>query len=240
LLLVAVIFTVSIYNNLSKKKKIAEQAQLIQSQRLEKTLKDRELHDIDVMLQSQEQKRQQIANELQDNLGSLLATLKLNFQNLSSSQNPNEKILFDKTDALLDFKNLGVIGNEGLLVAVKKMADKMTVINRLQINVIQFSLTKRFANSTEVTLFRMIQELCTNIIKHSGADEVNIYLTQHNTDSINIIIEDNGSGFDVKKIVKTDGIGLKKIEQKVEQMGGTFTIDSILTRGTTIIIDLPL
>jgi signal transduction histidine kinase len=125
-------------------------------------------------------------------------------------------------------------------VAVKKMADKMTVINRLQINVIQFSLTKRFANSTEVTLFRMIQELCTNIIKHSGADEVNIYLTQHNTDSINIIIEDNGSGFDVKKIVKTDGIGLKKIEQKVEQMGGTFTIDSILTRGTTIIIDLPL
>jgi signal transduction histidine kinase len=99
---VAVIFTVSIYNNLSKKKKIAEQAQLIQSQRLEKTLKDRELHDIDVMLQSQEQKRQQIANELQDNLGSLLATLKLNFQNLSSSQNPNEKILFDKTDALLD------------------------------------------------------------------------------------------------------------------------------------------
>lgn len=251
LLVIALIFTILVYKNLSNKKKIAEQAQLIQTQRLEKTLKDRELHDIDVMLQSQERERQQIANELHDNLGSLLATLKINFENLSKSQKPEDKYLFDKTDALLEetyqkvrnishLKNLGVIGNEGLLVAVKKMAEKMTVLNRLQINVIPFGLTQRFANAIEVTLFRMVQELCTNIIKHSEANEVNIYLTQHNNESINIMIEDNGRGFDVKKVTNTDGIGLKKIEQKVEQMGGTFTIDSMPSKGTTIIIDLPL
>ena len=251
LLVIAIIFTLLIYKNLSNKKKIAEQAQLIQTQRLEKTLKDRELHDIDVMLQSQEHERQQIANDLHDNLGSLLATVKINFENLSKSQKPEDKNLYDKTDALLEeayqkvrnishLKNLGVIGNQGLLVAVKKMAEKMTILNRLQMNVIPFGLTQRFANAIEVTLFRMIQELCTNIIKHSGANEVNIYMTQHNNDSINIMIEDNGKGFDVKKITNTNGIGLKKIEQKVEQMGGTFTIDSIPLKGTTIIIDLPL
>jgi hypothetical protein len=75
LVLIIIILTVLIYKNLSKKKKIAEQKQLIQSQKLEKTLKDREFHDIDVMLESQEHERQQIANELHDNLGSLLATL---------------------------------------------------------------------------------------------------------------------------------------------------------------------
>ncbi|WP_432673138.1 ATP-binding protein [Flavobacterium sp. SM2513] len=251
LLLIAIILTVLIYKNLSKKKKIAEQAQLIQTQRLEKTLKDQELHDIDVMLESQEHERQQIANELHDNLGSLLATLKLNFQNLSRTQNPSDKILFDKTDALLEetyqkvrnishLKNLGIVGSDGLVIAVKKMAEKMTVINRLIINVIPFGLTQRLTNSTEITLFRIIQELCTNIIKHSQADEVNIYLTQHNSDLINVIIEDNGIGFDYKKVGKTDGIGLKNIEKKVEQMGGTFTVDSILSKGTTIIIDLPL
>lgn len=116
----------------------------------------------------------------------------------------------------------------------------MTVINRLTINVIPFGLTQRLANSTEITLFRIIQELCTNIIKHSEADEVNVYLTQHNNDLINIIIEDNGKGFDYKKVQKTDGIGLKSIEKKVEQMRGTFTVDSIILKGTTIIIDLPL
>ena len=251
LLLIAIILTVLIYKNLSKKKKIAEQAQLIQAQKIDKTLKDRELEDIDLILKSQEIERQQIANELHDNLGSLLATLKLNFQNLNRVENPNDQKLFEKTEALLEetyqkvrnishLKNMGIIGQEGLLVAVNKMAEKMTVINRLLINVIPFGLTQRLSNTTEVTLFRIIQELCTNIIKHSEADEVTIYLTQHNMDLINIIIEDNGKGFDYKTVTKKDGIGLKSIEQKVEQMGGTFTVDSVVSKGTTIIIDLPL
>jgi signal transduction histidine kinase len=251
LLIIALILSILVYKNISKKKKIAEQAELIQKQKLEKTLKDRELHDIDLMLKSQEIERQQIANELHDNLGSLLATLKLNFQNLSRKQSQEDKLLFDKTDALLEetyqkvrnishLKNMGVIGNEGLLVAIKKMAEKITIINQLQINVLPFGLTQRLSNSTEVTLFRIVQELCTNIIKHSEADEVNIYLTQHNPDFINIIIEDNGKGFDYKSVTKKDGIGLKSIEKKVEQMGGTFTVDSVISKGTTIIIDLAL
>lgn len=251
LLLIAIILSVLIFKNISKKRKIAEQAQLIQKQQLDKTLKDQELHDIDVMLKSQEVERQQIANELHDNLGSLLATLKLNFQNLSRLQKIEDKELFEKTDAMLEetyqkvrnishLKNMGIVGNEGLLIAVKKMAEKMTVINRLKINVIPFGLTQRLSNTTEVTLFRIIQELCTNIIKHSEANEVNIYLTQHNPELINIIIEDNGKGFDYKEVVHKDGIGLKSIEKKVEQMGGTFTVDSAVSKGTTIIIDLAL
>lgn len=253
--LLIVVLTIGIlaYKNISKKKKIAEQEKQIESQKLEKTLKDQELRNIDLILESQEKERQQIANELHDNLGSMLATLKLNFQNLKRNENSekSEINLYDKTDNLIEeayqkvrnishLKNLGVVGSQGLLVAVKKMAEKMSVIERLKINVIPFGLTERLDNQTEVSLFRMIQELCTNIIKHSAADEVNIYLTQHNPTEINIIIEDNGNGFDPKTIVQKSGIGLKSIEKKVEQMGGTFTIDSILTKGTTIIIDLPV
>jgi signal transduction histidine kinase len=120
------------------------------------------------------------------------------------------------------------------------MAEKMSVLEKLKINVIPFGLTERLDNTIEVALFRMIQELCTNIIKHSQATEVNIYLTQGTPNEINIIIEDNGKGFDPKNILIKTGIGLKNIEKKVEQMGGIFTVDSILTKGTTIIIDLPL
>lgn len=254
LLLIFLVISVLTYKNIIKKKRIAEQDRLIGIQELEKVLKNQELNDIDLMLESQEKERQNIANELHDNLGSMLATLKLNFQNLKRQKediNQQEDKLYDKTDALLDeayqkvrniahLKNLGVIGSEGLLVAVNKMAEKMSVLEKLKINVIPFGLTQRLDNTIEVTLFRMIQELCTNIIKHSEATEVNIYLTQGNATEINIIIEDNGTGFDPKTIVSKAGIGLKNIEKKVEQMGGTFTIDSIITKGTTIIIDLPL
>ncbi|MDR6967989.1 signal transduction histidine kinase [Flavobacterium arsenatis] len=253
LLLVTLTIGILALKNISKKKKIAEQEKQIETQKLEKTLKEQELHDIDLILESQEKERQQIANELHDDLGSMLATLKLNFQNLKRNENSakSEINLYEKTDDLIEeayqkvrnishLKNLGVVGSQGLLVAVKKMAEKMSVLERLKINVIPFGLTERLDNQTEVSLFRMIQELCTNIIKHSGAKEVNIYLTQHNPKEINIIIEDNGTGFDPKKTTQNAGIGLKSIEKKVEQMGGTFTIDSILTKGTTIIIDLPL
>lgn len=254
LVIIMLIISVLGYKNIIKKKRIAEQDRLIGIQELEKVLKNQELNDIDLMLESQEKERQNIANELHDNLGSMLATLKLNFQNLKRQKdavNQQESKLYDKTDALLEeayqkvrniahLKNLGVIGSEGLLVAVNKMAEKMSVLEKLKINVIPFGLNERLDNTIEVTLFRMIQELCTNIIKHSEATEVNIYLTQGTPTEINIIIEDNGKGFDPKTIESQAGIGLKNMEKKVEQMGGTFTIDSILTKGTTIIIDLPL
>lgn len=256
LLLFVVVLTIGIlaYKNISKKKTIAEQEKLIQIQKLETTLKDQELHEIDIMLESQEKERQHIANELHDNLGSLLVTLKLNFQNIKRQKetpDSNENELYDKTDALIEeayqevrnishLKNLGVIGSQGLEISVKKMAEKMSVLEKMTINVIPFGLSERLENPKEITLFRMIQELCTNIIKHSQATEINIYLTQHNHTDINIIIEDNGIGFNPKKVVSKDGIGLKSIEKKVEQMEGTFTIDSVINKGTTIIIDLPL
>ncbi len=254
ILIIVLLISVLGYKNITKKKKIAEQEKLIEIQKTEKILRDQELNDIDLMLESQEKERQNIANELHDDLGSILATLKLNFQNLkrqSEVANQPENKLYDKTDVLLEeayqkvrniahLKNLGVIGSEGLLVAVNKMADKMSVLEHLIINVIPFELTERLENTIEVALFRMIQELCTNIIKHSEATEVNIYLTQGSPKEINVIIEDNGKGFNPKTIVGKSGIGLKNMEKKVEQMGGTFTIDSILTKGTSIIIDLPL
>ena len=254
LFFVLLVISILAYKNSTKKKRIAEQDRLIKTQELEKVLKDQELSDIDLILESQEKERQNIANELHDNLGSMLATLKLNFQNLKRQKeaiNLKETKLYDKTDALLEeayqkvrniahLKNLGVIGSEGLLVAVNKMAEKMSVLEKLKINVIPFGLTERLDNTIEVTLFRMIQELCTNIIKHSQANEVNIYLTQGSPTDINIIIEDNGIGFDPKTIVSQSGIGLKNMEKKVEQMGGTFSIDSNVNKGTSIIIDLPL
>ena len=254
LLLIITTIGVLAYKNVSKKKTIAEQEKLIQTQKLETSLKEQELHEIDIMLESQEKERQRIANELHDNLGSLLATLKFNFQNLKRQKEvleDKENQLFEKTDSLIDeayqevrnishLKNLGVIGSHGLEIAVKKMAEKMSILKKLTINVIPFGLNERLDNQKEITLFRMIQELCTNIIKHSQATEVNIYLTQHNKTDINIIIEDNGKGFDIKKIATKDGIGLKSIEKKVEQMEGTFTIDSVINKGTTIIIDLPI
>lgn len=238
---------------INKKKKIAEQEKLIESQKLENVLKDQELHEIDKMLEGQEKERIRIANDLHDNLGSILATLRLNFQNLQQQKglsSEEQKGLFVKTDDLIEeayqrvrgmahAKNAGVIGSEGLVPAVQNIAKKVAIPNKLRVQVIPFGMNQRLENTLEVTLFRMIQEILTNTIKHAEASEITISLTQ-DSESINIIIEDNGKGFNPKTIDKNDGMGLNNIEKKTEQLNGTFSIDSFEGKGTSIIIDIPL
>jgi signal transduction histidine kinase len=250
------IFLVGTYfriSHINKKKKIAEQEKLIESQKLENVLKDQELHEIDIMLEGQEKERLKIANDLHDNLGSILATLRLNFQNLREQKegiDTEEVEMFVKTDELIEeayqkvrnmahAKNAGVIGSEGLVPAVQNIAKKVSIPNKLKVQVIPFGMTERLENGLEVTLFRMIQELLTNTIKHAEATEITISMTQ-DEDGINIIIEDNGKGFNPKTINKKEGMGLANIEKKTEQLNGTFNIDSFEGKGTSIIIDIPL
>ena len=241
------------YKNLNKKKKIAEQEKLIEIHKLENILQEHELHEIDKILEGQEKERIKIANDLHDNLGSLLATVKLNFNNLKQQQNKtieDKDQLFDKTDSLIEeayqkvrtiahTKNAGVIANQGLLSAVKNIAKKVSIPGKLKVEVIPFGLEERIENSLEIAIFRMIQEILTNAIKHAEASEIIINLTQHD-DSLNIIVEDNGKGFNPKTIDKKEGMGITNIEKKVEQMGGVFSIDSFEKKGTSIIIDIPL
>lgn len=248
LLLLSILIGVLSFKNIANKKKIIEQQKTIEVKQLESQLKQNQLNEIDKMLEVQEKERQKIADELHDNLGSLLTTLKINFETIRN-QNDNFE-LFDKTNALLDeaynevrtiahLKNSGVIGKQGLLTAVKKMADKMTVPDKIIFNVIPSGLNERIDNTLEILLLRIIQELAANILKHAGAKEVNIYIN-HYDDEMNLMIEDDGVGFDMLTIHETKGIGLKNIERKIEQLNGTFTIDSKKGSGTTIIIDLPL
>ena len=100
---------------------------------------------------------------------------------------------------------------------------------------------KTFGNdSLELSIFRMVQELVANAIKHAEATKVNIQLTQHE-DNLNIIVEDNGKGFDRSKLDNgKSGMGLTNIEKRVEHLEGNFTVDSVLGKGTSILIDIPV
>ncbi len=243
-----------INKNTKRKQHIAEQERELEIQKTEKLLKEQELTSIDAMIAGQEKERQRLANDLHDNLGSTLATVKLHFQHLKNNKgNPEIKNiteLYDKTDNLLEEayqkvrtiaheKNSGVMANQGLLPAIKKLAKKVSNSNQLLVEVQDYGLEKRLDNTLEITIFRMIQELLTNSIKHSHATEVHISLTNHDS-LLNIIIEDNGKGFDAKVLPEKDGMGLATIEKRIEHLEGTFEIDSTIGKGTNIIINIPI
>jgi signal transduction histidine kinase len=237
--------------NIRTKKRIVEKEKEIQTQKVEKLIREQELSGIDAMIEGQEKERQRLANELHDHLGSLLATVKYHLQNIRIHRQQwggGEDALLDKTDDLLEQayqkvrgiaheRNAGVPANEGLLPAVKNFASKVSHNNRLQIEVIDYGMDRRLENSLELALFRIIQELITNIIKHSGGREASVHLTHHET-SINVLVEDDGSGFESSSAPV--GMGLYAIRKRIETLAGKLTIDSVLGKGTTVIIDIPL
>ncbi|AUP81016.1 hypothetical protein C1H87_20780 [Flavivirga eckloniae] len=237
-----------LYKNTRKKQKLAEQEKALETQKLATVLKEQELMSIDAMIEGQEKERQRIANDLHDDLGGLMATVKLHFDALKDKQTPE---LYDKTTNLLDeaylkirsiahAKNSGMIAKQGLLKAIKNMADKISVSNKISINVLDHGLEDRLENSLELTIFRIIQELIANIIKHAEATEAMIHLTNHK-DTLNIMVEDNGKGLNTNQITtRNKGMGISSIDKRVEHLEGTMTIESELDKGTTIIIDIPI
>ncbi|AXG72165.1 signal transduction histidine-protein kinase/phosphatase DegS [Kordia sp. SMS9] len=244
ILFIVIISAYLLQKNTRKKQLFAEQAQDLEAQKVKSLLQEQELASIDAMIAGQEKERQRIAEDLHDDLGGLMATINLHIENVSSGNNPNA---LDKTKVLLNeayekirnishVRNAGVMANKGLLVAVKNMAQKVNDSNKIHIEVIDFGLNERLENSLELSLFRIIQELITNIIKHAEASKATIQLTQHNY-SLNIIVEDNGKGFNLQK--KSQGIGLHNIKQRIEHLKGEIKIDSTHMKGATIIVDIP-
>ena len=117
------------------------------------------------------------------------------------------------------------------------MVNNISLVNQLKINVITTDLTDRLANNVEIQLFRIVQELITNVIKHASATEINLQVTSYE-DHLNLIVEDNGDGFDIKKVKM--GFGLKNIEKRLGLLGGQYEIDSSPVAGTTVILNLPI
>lgn len=241
-----------VYRNTKRKQHIAEQDRELQIQKTETILKEKEIETINAMVSGQEKERLRLASELHDNLGSTLATVRMQVENLERNLDKVEdpKELLQKTNALVNEaydkvrkisheRNSGVIAKDGLLPAIQKLARTVSNANNLTVDVQDFGLENRIANELEITIFRIIQELVTNIIKHAQASEASISLTQHDNE-LNIMVEDNGRGFKVGKLKEKEGMGLGNIERRIEHLEGSMEVDSNPGRGTSISIDIPL
>jgi signal transduction histidine kinase len=252
ILLGGIIATLTLKNS-RKKIKLAEKDKEIATQKNITFLKEQELSIINAMVGGQEKERKRIAEDLHDNLGSVLATLKLHFENLKINREKkkiNQEELFDKTESLIDqaylkvrsiahAKNAGVIANQALLIALQIMAEKISLADKIKIEVVHFGLNERLENSLEITIFRIIQELITNIIKHADAKNATINISLYDK-NLNIIIEDDGKGFDINKVDLKEGMGISSIKTRVKHLNGTFNIDATPGKGSSIILNIPI
>jgi signal transduction histidine kinase len=249
LLLLVSIVGYMVYKNIKRKQRIAEQEKEIEAQKVEKVLKDQELNIINAMIEGQERERQEVAEELHDNVASTLASANMQLgyflQNKNRLENPME--ILEKAASLIGTayhdvhdmahkKNSGVIAQKGLLPAVEDLVNTIA-LDAIQIEVISSHQEERIPNSLEILIFRIIQELLNNILKHAQASEASVSISIYDG-LLNLVVEDNGIGFNRK--AHKSGMGLQSIEKRVEAIEGSFEVDTYIGRGTTIIIDIPI
>lgn len=212
-------------------------------------LKEREINELlgkqenaafAAMLEGQDTERLRIARELHDRLGSTLATVKLSLQN-GSGIDANEQQMQLVNNAISEVREIAhdLSGSNielyGLHAALKEL--KYTIEQSGKIAFDLYLESQEIPTQLQVPLYRIIQELISNTLKHAGATQINLQLSNPEN-SVQLIYEDNGRGFDPSTTLS--GMGLKNIRHRIEKWYGTLEIDSQTNRGTIVIITIPV
>ncbi len=203
------------------------------------------------IINAEENERKRIAADLHDGVGQMMSAAKMNlsaFENEISFKDETQKVYFDKLIGLVDesCREIRSVSHQmmpnallksGLASAVKEFIDKIDT-KIIKVNLYTEGLNERLDGNIETVLYRVIQECVNNVIKHAGADKLDISLIK-DADGIAATVEDNGKGFDTNDKLKFEGIGLKNITSRIEFLKGSVDFDSSPGKGTLIAIHVP-
>lgn len=205
---------------------------------------------MEAMVSGQEEERKRIAKDLHDGLGNLLANVQMQFSTVQDYIK-NEKLTFyQEANQLLgeacgEVRKIahnmmpGTLTKFGLISAIMDMKNSIERTQKISVDVQVYGIHQRLEEKVEISLYRIIQELMNNIIKHAQATEVMIQLARQG-DELNLLVEDNGVGFDLSEAQTKSGLGMRSLESRVRYVDGSMEIDTVPGRGTSIIINLPI
>ena len=197
-----------------------------------------------------EAERNRIAKDLHDGLGSLLSGLKLTLRNV----NGNAVLSADNTKVFT--RALGQLDNTiaemrrvahsmmpeallrfGLSEAIQDYCDGLNETQAVKIKFVEIGKKQHLEKSAEVTLYRIVQELTNNAIKHAAAKMIFIQLGKHD-EGLTITVEDDGKGFDTRPLKK--GAGLQNVQSRLDYLKGFFNIESEPGKGTSVTVEMPV
>jgi two-component system, NarL family, sensor kinase len=231
------------YHNLANGKKLAEQEniQLRQQQQLTAT---------ESIIKGQEEERSRLARDLHDGPGGILSGIKLTLNNMTENVILSEQnaLTFDRALGQLDtaISEMRRVAHSmmpetlikfGLTDALNDFCDGISQSGKLKVRFLALGMAStKLPQTTEVTLYRIVQELLNNTLKHANATEALVQLSK-NDNLLSLSVEDNGRGFDTNNILTSKGIGMKNIENRVAFLNGTMDIKSEINKGTSVFIE---
>jgi len=240
------------YRNFRHRHLLARQHEQLQQQRIRELEKDRQLVAVDSLLQGQEEERSRLAKDLHDGLGGLLSGVKFSLSNMKDNLiiTPDNMTVFERSLDMLDtsINELRRVAHNmmpemltkfGLDEALKEYCNTINTTNLLAVKYQSIGMRDRIDKSAEIIIYRIIQELLNNTMKHAAATEVMVQLVKEEG-RLSIIVEDNGKGFDKELPKENKGAGLTSIQSRVDYLKGRLEINSEAGKGTLINIEFNL
>ncbi len=232
---------VFIYRNRIKSQKIIQkQEQQLFLQEKAQLEQDQKLKHIEGYIAGEEKEKNRIAMELHDGIGGQLSGVKHFVTSLQSTEATNE-LLQNITDISKEVRLLSHSLSSNFSIQQPLTHLLQTLQQRyknhfsIEISLFPEVAIQKITTDQKVFLYRTIQELINNIYKYAVASSVELSITI--SEDITLIVEDNGTGFDTANTA--NGIGLQNIKERVKTLHGTFEVDSVLQRGTSILIKIP-
>jgi signal transduction histidine kinase len=251
LIVLLVIILYLLKRNYGNKQKLAMQQAVLLEEKIKTIEKEQQISSLQSMINGQETERTRIAKDLHDGLGGIFSTVKMHYSTLQQDtplvkDNPLYKKTLDLINNASDeLRKIAhnmmpeVLMKVGLAEALQDFCNNISSGKLLKINLQTFGMEKRLSSATEIMLYRIIQELVNNIIKHAYATEAIIQINREGN-RLSLTIEDNGKGFDTKEVEEKRSMGMATIRSRVDYLNGRLTIDSRKDIGTTVMIDLLL
>lgn len=206
---------------------------------------------LEMLVQAQEAERQRLARQMHDEPAQALSNFILQTEIAmrlleKDPARAKEELLNLKTASSATFKKVRdfifelrpmMLDDLGLAPTVNRYIDVYKTQTGLDIRVTVTGMEQRLEPYMEVMVFRAIQELLGNAARHSQATLVKVQIDSSETD-VRVTVDDNGKGFDATSAM-TKGLGLKLIKDRLEMLGGTLEVDSVIGQGSRITFQIP-
>lgn len=242
LLLMVLLLGFWYFRNKKKRRELSYQL------RLNEIEQQQQLKFSKAVLLGEEQERRRLARDLHDGLGGMLAGVKINLS-VQVEEPPSEtkkrelyKIINQVDSSVTELRRIAHnmmpvnLLKFGLKTALKDLCESlMTETTRIDFQA--FEIEKDIPEQTQINIYRIVQEMLSNAIKHANATNIILQCSQ-NKNVFLITQEDNGKGFDLNLADKKTGIGLSNIKNRVGLLKGKIDIESAINEGTTINIEL--
>jgi len=229
--------------------------QKLQQQRINELETEKQLTATEAILKGEEQERTRLAKDLHDGLGGMLSGIKYSLNRVKGNlvMTPDNAQTFERSLDMLDSSiqemrrvahNMmpEILVRYGLDAALKEFSREIDRSGVIHVNYQSIGANDMtLENITSVTIYRIVQELVNNTIKHAHAKNILVQLHQYPQEKLlAVTVEDDGNGFDVKMVNQSEGMGWRSIQNRVEFLKGKYDIQSSRDKGTSVMIEINL